>query len=234
VLANHRADGHGLQHGSARSSNSSRRCAGDSIEHVMFPPMQEMSFWQVVENSPEWIGVIANTLFAIVTIGVVVWQGRVMVRQNKLMQLEHEHDWLLHSNEARQQVINLARKLHRVAGCIKEAPRSGDQHSWEELQDTAYELKEHLQTLDVSAYSGEHDNWFPRLIEYVDAVLHAVAADYEFKAKYSVDEEAPSLSTRNALQDADKKYDPIKILLDLEAAVRMEFFDFKTKWAAAL
>ena len=104
--------------------------------------MQEMSFWQLVENNPEWVGVLANTIFAIVTIGVVIWQGRVMVRQNRLIQLQHEHKWLLRSNDARQQVLNLARKLHRVAGCLRETARSGDQHSWEEMQDTAYDLKE--------------------------------------------------------------------------------------------
>jgi hypothetical protein len=207
----------------------------------MFLPMQEMSFWQLVENSPEWVGVIANGLFAIVTIGVVVWQGFVMVRQNRLMdrqnriiQLEHEHDWLLHSNDARQQVLNLARKLHRVAGCFKETARRTDQHFWEELQDTAYELHERLQTLDVSAYSGAYDNWFPRLIQYVDAAVHAVSADDKFKATYTVGDAGPSLSTRKALQEADKEHEPIKILLDLQAAIRMEFFDFKNKWAAAL
>ncbi len=207
----------------------------------MFPPMQEMSFWQVVENSPEWVGVFANTLFAIVTIGVVIWQGIVMVRQNRLMdrqnriiQLEHEHDWLLHSNDARQQVLNLARKLHRVAGCFKETTQRTDQHFWEELQDTAYELKERLQTLDVSASSGAYDNWFPRLIEYVDAALRAVTADDKFKATYTVGDGGPSPSTRKVLQEADKEHEPIKILLDLQAAIRMEFSDFKAKWAAAL
>ena len=42
--------------------------------------MQEMSFWQLVENSPEWVGVFANALFAIVTIYVVYRQVRVMER----------------------------------------------------------------------------------------------------------------------------------------------------------
>jgi len=207
----------------------------------MYLPMQEMSFWQVVENSPEWIGVFANTLFAAVTIGVIVWQGLVMDLQNKLMdrqnriiQLEHEHDWLLHSNDARQQVVNLARKLHRVAGCFKETTERTDQHFWEELQDTAYELKERLQTIDVSAWSGAYDNWFPRLLLYVDAVLEAVAADDKFKATYTVGDGGPSLSTRKALQEADKEHGPIKSLLDLQAAIRMEFADFKAKWAAAL
>jgi hypothetical protein len=207
----------------------------------MLPSIQEMSFWQVVENSPEWVGVIANTLFAAVTICVVIWQGIVMVRQNtimnrqnRIMQLEHEHDWLLHSNDARQQVLSLARKLHRVAGCFKETVQRTDQHFWEELQDTAYELKERLQTLDVSAWSGASDNWFPRLLLYVDAVLEAVAADYKFKGTYTVGDGGPSLSTRKAFQEANKEHEPIKALLDLQAAIRMEFSDFKDKWAAAL
>ena len=52
--------------------------------------MQEMSFWQLVENSPEWVGVFANALFAIVTIYVVYRQVRVMGWQNNLIRLQHE------------------------------------------------------------------------------------------------------------------------------------------------
>jgi hypothetical protein len=196
--------------------------------------MQEMSFWQVVVNSPEWVGVFASTLFAIVTISVVIWQVRVMVRQNKLIQLQHEHEWLVLSNEGREQVLNLARKLHHFAGYFEEKPKKSGQHFWENMQDTAYELRERLQTLDVSAYSGEYDNWFPRLTEYVDTLLIAVGNDYEFKTTYNVEGGIPSISTRDAIKGANEKYKPVQIVLDLQSAIRMEFLEFKDKWASAL
>ena len=75
----------------------------------MFPPMQEMSFWQVVENSPEWVGVIANTLFAIVTIGVVVWQGRVM-----LTDTDHHPDLLLDNGQITEVMKKIKNKPKAV------------------------------------------------------------------------------------------------------------------------
>jgi hypothetical protein len=196
--------------------------------------MQEMSFWQLVENSPEWVGVLANALFAIVTIYVVYRQVRVMEWQNNLVRLQYEHEWLLRLNEGREQVLKLGRKLHRYASGVKEKPQSSDQRLWAEVQETVGELDARLNILDVSAYSGQYDNWFPRLSEYVGAVRKAVIADYEFKTTYSVDDGIPSLSTRKTLKEAEHKNEPINILLDLEAAIRMEFFDFKTRWDAAL
>jgi len=184
--------------------------------------MQEMSFWQLVENSPEWVGVFANALFAIVTIYVVYRQVRVMEWQNNLIRLQHEHERLLRLNEGREQLLKLARKLHRDGSYFKEKPQNGDQRFWGEVQDTAEELNARLSTLDVSAYSGQYDNWFPRLTGYVDAVLKAVIAEYEFKTTYSVNDGIPSLSTRTALKDANKEHSPINIVLDLEAAIRMD------------
>jgi hypothetical protein len=94
--------------------------------------MQEMTFWQLVRNSPEWVGVFANALFAIVTIGVVIWQVLVMRWQgrnsdrheriqNRLIRLQHEHEWLLRMNAEREQVLKLARKLHIAVRCLKPA-----------------------------------------------------------------------------------------------------------------
>jgi len=86
----------------------------------------------------------------------------------------------------------------------------------------------------VSAYIGQYDNWYPRLKEYLDAVLDAVIAEYALKTTYSVDDGIPSPSTRKALKDANREHNPIKILRDLEAAIRMEFAEFKSKWDVAL
>lgn len=200
---------------------------------MLLPPMHEMSYWEVVQNSPEWVNVFANVLFGAVTIGVVFWQGLVMDWQNKLMQLEHEHDWSLRSNAEREQILKLARKLHFAASSIKTKERAGDKHHWGELQDNVTELDIRLRTLDVSVYTGTYDNWYPRLSEYVSALLQAVIHDYEHKATYDGDAETPTLSTRKALNAAEEENNPIHIFLDAEAAIRMEFLDFKDKWDAA-
>jgi hypothetical protein len=145
--------------------------------------MEPMSFWQLVMNSPEWVGVFANVIFASTTIGVVIWQVRVMkaqvrvmkwqgrnsVRheriQNKLIRLQHEHEWLLSLNAEREKILKLSRKLHLRAVSLKEADSIADQLNWEELQDTVYELSERLRIVDVRFYT---DKWCPTLILYVD------------------------------------------------------------------
>ena len=211
----------------------------------MYTPMQEMSFWQLVKNSPEWVGVIANSLFAGTTIGVIIWQVRVMLWQarnsehheriqSRLIRLQHEHEWLLRLNAEREQVLKSARKLHLRAASLKPREQSCDQINWEELQDTAYELSQRLSILDLSAYSSEFDNWYPSLTAYVDAVLKAVLDDQKLNETYTLTDQIPNLSTREALKVADESYKPIKIFLDLEAAIRMGFFDFKQKWDAVL
>jgi hypothetical protein len=211
--------------------------------------MEYMSFWQLVENSPEWVGVFANALFAATTIVVIIWQVCVMkaqtrvmrlqVRamrwqghlsarhegiQNRLTHLQLEREWVFHKNREREQLLKLARKLHLAAGCL-EQPSGGNKLIWEEVQDTVHELSERLRILDVVIYSGEYGMWFPSLSEYVAAVLDAVIGDSD---------EIPNLSTRKAMKAAEDRYKPINIFLDLEAAIRMEFFDFKNKWDAAL
>jgi hypothetical protein len=207
--------------------------------------MHEMSFWQLVINSPEWIGFFANVLFAIVTIGVLIWQVRVMkwqgcnserheYIQNKLIRLQHEHEWLLRLNTEREQVLKLARKLHIAVGCLKQEISDGDKISWEEVQDTIYELKGRLGILDMAAYTGAYDTWYPNLTAYVDAVLKAVIDDMNFNSTHGLTDQTPNLSTWKALKDADDRYKPISIFLDLEAAIRMEFFEFQSKWDAEL
>jgi hypothetical protein len=34
--------------------------------------MYDVSFWELVGSSPEWVGIFANALFAVVTIAVVI------------------------------------------------------------------------------------------------------------------------------------------------------------------
>jgi hypothetical protein len=123
--------------------------------------MEPMSFWHLILNNPEWVGVFANALFAIVTIGVVIWQvcvmraqvrvmkwqGRNSARheliQNRLIRLQHEHEWVLRKNQQREQLLKLGRKLNLAADSLKETPSEGDRTSWGEVQDTLYELQNH-------------------------------------------------------------------------------------------
>ncbi len=206
-----------------------------------YSSMHEMSFWEIVENSPEWFGAIANGLFALVTIGVVIWQAIVMRGQNKIMRkqntiirLQHEHEWLFRLNVERQQILQVTSKLLPVVGAIREKKRESDAHFWEQTQDIANELLARLNTLDVSAYSTEYGGWFPVLLEYVRAVLQAVSDDFESKATFDVLDPVPSPSTREALRVAYKQYNPTRALLDLESAIRMEHLDFKDRWKVAL
>jgi hypothetical protein len=219
--------------------------------------MEPMSWPRFILNNPEWVGVLASSLFAVITIGAIVWQGCVMMAQKRVMQaqvdlteaqksvmesqlcssasheriqiklihLQHEHEWLLRLNAAREEVLKLGRKLHVAAGCLV---RSSDasQTFWQEVQDTVYELSERLRILDVRIYSGAYDNWYPRLAAYVDAIQIAVIND---EANLT-----PSDSTRTALKDANDRFKPLAIFLDLEGAIRMEFLEFKDKWDAAL
>jgi len=132
-------------------------------------------------------------------------------------------------NQERGEILKLARKLHLVAGCLKKTPAEDDRHHWGELQYAVYELHERLSILDLSVYSGAYDQWYFTLNSYVEGLLKAVIEDEPSDSTY-----APNPSTRAVLKDMEDHHNPTKILLDLEAAIRMEFFDFKQKWDAAL
>jgi len=207
--------------------------------------MQEMSFWQLVRDNPEWAGVLATSIFAIVTIGVIIWQVRVMVWQgrnserheriqNKLIRLQHEHEWLLRLNAEREQILKLARRLHIDVSCLTPVEQSTDYIRWGQVQDKAYELNERLRILDSALYTTSDDHWYARLVAYVDALLKAVTDDTNYKTIYGASNPTPELSTRTALKSADAQHKPIGIFLDIEAAIRMQFLEFKQKWDAAL
>jgi len=115
---------------------------------------------------------------------------------------------------------------------LKQKVSDGDQHNWQELQDAAYELHERFAILDLAAYTGPYDNWFSGLTNYVDAILGGIIDDDKFNSTYALPNETPNLRTRTALKDADDRYKPLTICGDLEAAIRLEYFDFKGKWDA--
>jgi hypothetical protein len=221
--------------------------------------MEPMGFWQLVGKSPEWVGVFTSTIFAAVTIVVIIWQGcmmkaqvRVMklqVRvmrwqshfsarheriQNRLIHLQHEHEWIIQKNREREQILAMARKLHLAVNCLELEPSRGDALSWGDVQDTARELGARLRILDVSTYAGSYDQWFPNLEEYVDAIQKAMIDDWEFNKRNNRTNLVPNEFTRKALKGADDFHKPNSIFLDIEIAIRMEFFEFKQKWDAAL
>lgn len=214
--------------------------------------MEPMSFWQLIENNPEWVAVFSSGLFAIVTTAVIVWQvyvmkaqvrvmlwqGRMSGRheriQNRLIRLQHEHEWMVQRNREREQLLKLGRSLHVAAGCLADSQSNADHLHWDELRNVLDELRDRLRILDVGTYTGAYDQWFISLESYVDDLTSAVIEDGEFSARYRVPADTPNVTTRHTLKEIDQRWKPISIFLDIEAAIRMEFFDFKTKWDGEL
>ncbi len=214
-------------------------------------PMHEMTWWDLVLNSSEWISVFANALFAAVTIVVIAWQvcvmkaqvrvmkwqGRNSARhemiQNRLVRLQHEHEWLLQMNREREQLLRLGRKLHLAVSGLKEQRVISDPGVWMEVIDTADELDSRIKIFDIAALT-EHDFWFHILNSYVEAVLGVVSDDSKFNRTFNLKSESPNLSTREKLKDITGQYNPTKIFLDIEAAIRLALLDFKRKWDTTL
>ncbi len=203
--------------------------------------MHPMSLWQLILNSPEWVAVFANAAFAAVTIGVViwqvyvmkaqvrvmVWQGRTSARheriQNRLIRLQHEHEWVWQKNRERGQLLESARKLNLAVGVlVNEQSSSLEPISWGEIQDISHELDSRLNILDVATFAGFYDQWFYTLKEYVDAIRNVILEESNVQC--------PSSQTKETLGEVQKHYDPISIILDIEKAIRMEFFEFKQQW----
>jgi hypothetical protein len=212
--------------------------------------MQPMSWGHLILNSPEWVAVFASALFAVVTIGVVIWQVcvmkaqvRVMIwqarsshrneqTQNRLLRLQHEHEWVRQRNREREELLKLAGKLSSAVSCLKDPrSRSAPQH-WYDVQSTAYELESRLSLVDITAFLGVYDHWYPNLRQYLEAVLDVVLDDSKYPQPDSSGWPAPE--TVQALAAVAERCNPTKILLDLQTAIRMEFYDFKKKWDALL
>jgi len=218
-------------------------------------PMHEMSKLEFLLNNPEWVAVFASAVFAVFTIIVIIWQvfvmkeqvrvmiwqGRTSARhesrqnrliesQNRLIRFQFEHERMQILNAERALLLKLGRKLHLAACCLKETPSESDGIFWEEVTDTVRELNARLSTLDVGAYTGGYDEWFFHLKDYVDSLLRAVIDDRSHPP--IAPGVYPARATVATLAEADKRCDPIKIFLEIETAIRMEFFEFKQKWDA--
>jgi hypothetical protein len=195
-----------------------------------------MSLWQLLKDNPDWVGVVASSIFAAVTaciifwqVCVMIWQGRNSDRheraQNRLIRLQHEHEWVWRRNRERDQLLKLGRELHLAVGClVDQSPDSLEPQFWGEIQDAVHELTRRLNVLDIAAFSGDYDQWFPALEDYVSAIDKIVIDEK--------DVQYPSKQTKKKLEDAEKHHKPLSIFLDIEAAIRMDFFDFKNKWDA--
>jgi hypothetical protein len=212
---------------------------------MTLPNMEPMSWAELVKNNPEWAAVIVSGVFAAITILVLAWQVFVMIWQgrnserheriqNRLIRLQHDHEWLQLLNGERKEILNQVRKLHLRAASIKEAESVGDPITWDELRETAYALHDRLRILDLATYAGEYDQWYPALEEYVEAILKAIIEDGHFNDRYKLMGGSPNLATRKLLAELNERCEPLKISLDLEAAIRMEFFGFKEKWDTLL
>jgi hypothetical protein len=224
---------------------------------IVYAPieMHEMSFWKLIENSPEWVAVFASSVFAIVTT-IVVWrQYRVMQeqvrlmkwqgentdrherQQNRLMQYGYEHEWMKGLNAERERLLNLVRKMQAIslaliiAGDYAGMQPARDEQNWRELDETAGELDTRLQVLDVAVYAGSHNtNWYQSLREYVAAILKAIQDEAEFRNNLKLKRAGSSPNLAKLLTAVDDHHDPVKIALGLEAAIRTEFTLFKQKW----
>jgi hypothetical protein len=200
--------------------------------------MQPMSLWQLLLNNPEWVAVFASSLFSLVTVIVIIWQvcvmtwqGRTSARheriQNKLIRLQREHEWVWQRNRERGQLLESARKLNLAVGIlVSEQSSSFEPISWGEIQDASHELSARLRILDVAVFTGFYDQWFSKLEDYVDAIQHVVIEESNVQC--------PSSETKDKLKEVQGTYNPIGIFLEIEAAIRMEFFEFKKKWDALL
>ncbi len=133
-------------------------------------------------------------------------------------------------NQERERIRRLAHKLHLAAGCLKETSSIADSLHWTDVQDTAHDLYSRLNILDMAVFAGQYDDWYPNLEDYVEAVQKAVFADSDFNKTVGIESNSPTLSTRKALRDAEEGCDITNVFLNLEKAIRMEFFEFKNKW----
>lgn len=162
-------------------------------------------------------------------------QGETSARherlQNRLIQLQHEHAWLMQLNSERKEVLKLGLKLHLAYMClVNNAPSAADQLHWKDLQKDYYELNGRLSTMDVAAYSTSNDTWHKNLSDYLQAVFNAISIDIEELKKPVINPLVPRIATRTALEQAEKDFNPMGSFIGLKKAINAEFFAFKKKW----
>jgi hypothetical protein len=163
----------------------------------MYPsfPMHEMSKWEFILNNPEWVSVFASAVFALVT-AYIIWRQKVVMEQqvevtnklgeisarherlqNRLLKLQHEHEWLTAMNMKREAILKTATKLHIDMLYIMANHRLGRDHEmWSSLLAMRSELKLQLEILDTAAYSTLKTGWYAQLLAWADALFAIIPA----------------------------------------------------------
>lgn len=168
-------------------------------------------------------------------------QNRLLERQNKLVRFQFEFGWIRETNTERERLLTLVRRLAFSAECLagqgpvrfaeaREAS-AAEKLNWQQLRERAIELSSRLQILDVAIVSGERDReWYKPLTQYVTATLTLIEDDFHFKSTFNMKETAPGLSAINSIKGTLTTFQPNKIALNLEDAIRSEFLAFKQRW----
>jgi hypothetical protein len=218
---------------------------------AMYPamPMHEMSKLEFIVNNPEWVTVLTSSLFAIVTL-CIIWrqksvmqqQAQIMVQQkeimrvqaetsarherqqNRLIQLQHEHDWLTALNVKREEVLATAEKLHIDTLFVINGPFVTDMKGWSDLQHGRAKLKLQLDVLDVAAYLENKDDWHAQLMNWCAALFNVISEDYKVNKSGT-----PTMATRVALKELDKVQVPTKAMVAIRKAIRTDTDTFKKR-----
>jgi hypothetical protein len=199
-----------------------------------------MPTWMhTLAHNPEWMAVFASSVFAFVTVCVIVWQVRVMIwlgqhsdrherTQNRLLKLQFEREWLERTNAQREELLAMLRELHTFTLGLHTGPTIGDPEKWDRIRTGIWELDRRLVKLDIAVYSGPHDaDWFFPLKDYTERVFAITLEDKNYRREHM---KFPAKETVETLWATNEECKPAAIALSLEKAIRMTFFDFKDQW----
>ena len=210
--------------------------------------MREISFWKLVENSPEWVGVFTTTVFALVTtaiifgqylamkaqVRVMVWQGKLSARherqqnmllenQNKIIRYQFEYTRLTESNNERKQLLTLGRKMYEIAHYVVVASQSAVAEYLHQLRVISDEVTVRTNVLNIAVYSGKYDAWYEDFLDYIGLVIKALVSEWST---------VPSSDTRTKIRSANELCMSKQIFSAIENAIAFEFRDVNDRWDA--
>lgn len=204
-----------------------------------------MSIWEFLLNNPEWVTVFTSVLFAIVT-ACIIWrqkcimeqQVEVMRRQgensahhermqNRMFQLQHEHEWLSALNVKREAILKTATELHIKALYLESEPTINDRTVWGEFQAHRAELRLQMEILDVAAYTKDKDGWYEKLAAWSTEIFRVITENFKTESP-----ELPTTATRRALEAAETTYKPVAAIYALQLIIKHDTEAFKKKWDA--
>jgi hypothetical protein len=209
--------------------------------------MHEMSKWEFFLNNPEWVSVFASAVFAIVTV-YIIWRQKVAMEQqvevtkklgqasarherlqNRLIKLQHEHEWLTAMNIKREAILKTATKLHIDMLYIMGNHRLGrDNEIWSSLLASRSELKLQLEILDTAAYSTLKSGWYEQLGVWANALFAIIGEDF----KTSQTPGFPTELTRKALTEMENSLNPVSAIYALQLTIKESTMEFSKKWDA--